>query len=151
MSVNTHPETGIRYGVIALNKINSDIANELWNGTNVSYEMAVEEVKAQAEADFQDIEDPEESEEEYVDRAVENAEIEIEIEEPTIAGTYEDVKYQITWLGGAPLLWVLEGPVGTARSLCSPCVPNAADLDSGFEIGVGLGHECYVIPKEWLE
>jgi hypothetical protein len=78
-------------------------------------------------------------------------------DEPVIEGEYEGVKYRISWLGGAPLLWVLEGPIGYAARLCSPCVPNAADLDGGFfdlprsEIAEAqYPHQCYVVPRDWL-
>jgi hypothetical protein len=80
------------------------------------------------------------------------------VEEPTIEGTVDDVKYEISWLGGAPLLWVLEGPEGVANKLCSPCVPNAADLDGGFVLGDEMLAEqdyshhfgCYCVPRDWL-
>ena len=79
------------------------------------------------------------------------------IEEPTISGVYEGVTYEIGWLGGAPMLWVLQGPTGNVRALCSPCVPNAADLDSGFvldsepEFTPGEGFPCYCVPRDWLD
>lgn len=76
-------------------------------------------------------------------------------DEPHIVGRYDDIEYQITWLGGAPLLWILDGPIGFARCLCSPCVPEAADLDSGFcsgDEGVrdDSWHQSYVVPKNWM-
>lgn len=95
----------------------------------------------------------------YISREIEGAWGNLDISEPIISGNYEGVDYQITWLGGAPLLWVLEGPVGFANHLCSPCVPNAADLDNGFEptsIPVDQihrdhdGYLCYVVPQDWL-
>lgn len=77
-------------------------------------------------------------------------------DEPHITGKYDDIEYQVTWLGGAPLVWVLKGPIGSVRSLCSPCVPGAGDLDSGFVGGDTVppidfeGYECYVVPSNWL-
>lgn len=77
-------------------------------------------------------------------------------DEPHITGTYEEIEYQITWLGGAPLLWILDGPVGFVEKLCSPCVPNAADLDSetcleaeASETMSENGYFCYVVPRDW--
>lgn len=95
--------------------------------------------------------------EEYIDWVVER-EGDFMIDEPFIEGECEGVKYQISWLGGAPLLWVTEGPIGYANQLCSPCVPNAADLDGGFIPGnsddekrtMTEGYMCYVVPKDWL-
>lgn len=98
----------------------------------------------------------ENSMDEYVDQALEAWSDQADFEEPTIEGTYEGVKYQISYLGGAPLLWVCDGPIGYAARLCSPCVPNAADLDSTFSLeedlvdGDEMFHRCYVVPRDWL-
>ena len=108
-------------------------------------------------------------EESFIDIKLRNYFDGLQIEEPTITGTYEGVTYQIGELGGASMLWVIEGPEGNARSLCSPCVPNAADLDRGFvldseieggdaacaALGVSAadhenGFPCYCVPREWL-
>ena len=102
----------------------------------------------------------------YIDWVVER-ENDFQIDEPEIEGESDGVKYRISWLGGAPLVWILEGPVGFANRLCSPCVPNAADLDGGFytqeEFDIAAanrpdgmaddlddGYECYVPPRDWL-
>jgi hypothetical protein len=60
----------------------------------------------------------------------------IDDSESTKMGEYEDEDYpgrpfklMLSYLGGAPLLWVLEGPVTISSVLCSPCVPGAVDLD----------------------
>lgn len=46
--------------------------------------------------------------------------------------SYEDgpFKYLLSHLGGAPLIWVVESPYVTYCRTCSPCVPNAGDLDN---------------------
>jgi hypothetical protein len=96
---------------------------------------------------------------EFVEERVERRREHLDISEPGIEGTLDGVSYRISWLGGAPLLWVLEGPLGFANRLCSPCVPNAADLDGGFEpTSIPLadihrdhdGYLCYVVPQSWL-
>lgn len=45
---------------------------------------------------------------------------------------YEDegFKYRLARLGGAPLVWVIESPYVTYCRSCSPCIPNAGDLDN---------------------
>lgn len=64
-------------------------------------------------------------------------------------GTDEECHYMLSSLGGAPLLFVCKSPVITkVRSLCSPCVPGAGDLDSGYDED---GYECYGVPEEWEE
>lgn len=78
-----------------------------------------------------------------------------QIDEPVIEGTYDGVEYLISWLGGASMLWVLSGPIGSVASLCSPCVPNAADLDSGFTHNLDItdgAHPfaAYVVPQSWM-
>lgn len=79
-----------------------------------------------------------------------------QIDEPTIQGTYQGVKYQLSTLGGAYLLWALKGPEAWANRLCSPCVPDAADLDGGFTLTSEQRQEeegdflCYAFPRDWL-
>lgn len=97
--------------------------------------------------------------EDYIETRMQRESEHINIAEPVIEGTYEGVKYRIDWLGGSPLLWVIEGPVGYCDRLCSPCVPNAGDLDSGITYDTHLpagcrperdAFECYVVPRDWL-
>jgi len=38
--------------------------------------------------------------------------------------------YLVSWLGGAPLIWVTRSAYATPCRQCSPCVPGAGDLDS---------------------
>lgn len=57
--------------------------------------------------------------------------------------------YFLGYLGGAPLIWVNQSDrIVHVQLLCSPCVPNAGDLDSGLT-AEDEGYECYGIPKEW--
>ena len=81
----------------------------------------------------------------YIDTRLELESERIKVEEPTLAGICEGVRYEISWLGGAPLLWVLESPVISKARLCSPCCPNAGDLNSLDDDG----YECYGIPADW--
>lgn len=162
MITNVNPETNIRYGVIALDSLDGDLAQELMFGMNaidLTFEDIQGEAYSEAEAQASD-EGVEESElDEWVDsRAAEIME-DVQIDEPHIRGGYEGVHYEILWLGGAAILFVTEGPVGYCGSLCSPCVPNTGDLDSGFELEDEdadrdedeFQFKCYVVPKWWLE
>lgn len=85
--------------------------------------------------------------EDYVENRLEAESWCIQIDEPTIEGTYDGVKYQISWLGGSPLLFVFESPVISRARPCSPCVPNAGDLDNLSDAGV----ECYGVPDDWRQ
>ena len=184
---NVNPDTGIRYGVIALQSLDSDTADELMHGSGAvddSYQEAHDQAKADAGREFDDgVEEADiaaaeidggmsdearetytnnwieakfgrSDREDFIEGKLEEFSDMCQIEEPSLHGELEGVKYQIGWLGGAPLLWVIEGPIGWANRLCSPCVPNAADLDGGFDTGeVGeecTVHTCYVVPRDWL-
>lgn len=64
----------------------------------------------------------------------------------------DGVDILLSYLGGSPILFVRQSPlIVRVKSLCSPCVPNGGDLDSGIltdkEPG---GYECYGLPKDWL-
>lgn len=58
----------------------------------------------------------------------------VEIEEPEYDWSevtdHGEVKYHVGWLGGAPLIWVIVSPWVIGCRKCSPCVPNAGDLDA---------------------
>jgi hypothetical protein len=90
----------------------------------------------------------------YYDCELGSACEDIDDSESTKYGTYEDKDYpgkpfkmMMTYLGGAPLLWVLEGPVITKARPCSPCVPGAVDLDNPDEDG----YEGYGLPEGWFD
>jgi hypothetical protein len=86
------------------------------------------------------------SHEDYVEAVVERRAEALVIEEPEIEGEYEGVKYRISWLGGAILVWITESPHTGLFDLCSPCVPGACDCDSPNPDGY-LG---YTVPETWL-
>ena len=95
----------------------------------------------------------------YVERQAEN----IQIDEPIIEGKLDGVEYRISWLGGAPLVYLTGGLTGVAEQLCSPCVPGAAELGGGFlldseneeyngreDFVPTHGYRCYCPPREWV-
>lgn len=145
---NMNPETGIRYGTIYLNTLEGDTAAYLFDeGRNVSEDEAIEDLRREiaseaAERGFEDDTDREDWEEREFEERVEG----IQIEEPTIQGECDGVKYMISWLG-APLLWVFESPFTGTFDLCSPCVPNACNLSSPNPDG----YEGYTVPADWLK
>lgn len=74
-----------------------------------------------------------------------------------VEGEHEGVRYMIGSLGGASLVWSINGPLGKVRSLCSPCVPGAADLDSGYILPDEKGYEesdfshtAHTLPRSWF-
>ncbi len=60
---------------------------------------------------------------------------------------YEEDGYKILFLTGSNNLMVLKSPYTTAVRLCSPCYPNAGDLDSPDT----KGFEAYALEPDWFE
>lgn len=95
----------------------------------------------------------------FIEKGIKDGMYAFQIEEPTITGTHEGVEYMILWLGGAPLLWSLKGPIVRSRRLCSPCIPGAIDLDSKFiyasmsydnSVESQYSYQGYGVPADWL-
>ena len=132
MIASTNPETGIRYGVVSMNSLESWVWEEFYaSGTDESYAEAMREWQEEHLGASKD--------EEYAYGEC------LEIEEANWSLTIDGMKLQISWLGGAPLLWVLESQHRATVRLCSPCVPNAGDLNSKEEGGFA----CYDVPMDW--
>jgi hypothetical protein len=83
--------------------------------------------------------------EDYVENSVECAMDDVYIEEPIIEFEYKGVKGRTSWLGGALNLWIFESPILGMYRVCSPCVPNAGNLDQPSEWGV----LTYDVPADW--
>ena len=131
---NINLETGIPYGVVSLNGLEDWVFDEfLANGRNLSEEAALEDWRAEnPDAD-------EEDEQEFWDYlCIEEPEFELSVPE-------EGLKLGLSYLGGAPLVWVFESPYTSGCRPCSPCCPGAGDLDSKDEDGM----VAYDLPPEW--
>jgi hypothetical protein len=141
--VNTNPETGMRYGLVALNNLQEWVFDEFFHhGKNVSYEEALKEWREEnPKADEEEFSDLYEGEEE-------NYELETETDFTGANGKTEKrpLKLGLSYLGGAPLVWVFESPYTTRARLCSPCCPNAGDLDNQDPHGL----VCYTLPPDWF-
>jgi hypothetical protein len=60
------------------------------------------------------------------------------------------IKVLLRWLGGAPLLYVVESPYVARCAWCSPCVPNGGDLNTPQPHGITaycLSEED--MPEDW--
>lgn len=178
--VNTNLETGIRFGYISAHSLDPDLLNELtiYNGTDLSYEEAVSELRLEVESaaenleeecriaiierggctdrEYEDLLEKEieaayerlgySGREDYIETRIERESEFIEIDEPIYEGEYEGVKYRTSWLGGAQNVWIFESPVIVKCDLCSPCVPNAGNLDCPNPDG----YDTYGVPADWL-
>lgn len=58
-------------------------------------------------------------------------------------------KYRLGYLGGAALIWVMESPFVTYCRTCSPCVPNAGDLDNACEVELANNIAYCPGPDDW--
>jgi hypothetical protein len=138
MIPNINPETGIAYGVVSLNSLADWVFDEFfYNGTSLTYKAAVEEWRADTDAP-----DDEYPPEEITDGWQFDEEVwELET---------DGMQLGLSYLGGAPLVWVFASPVATYARGCSPCVPGAGDLDSVGKGQHGDGNvRCYTLPDGW--
>lgn len=132
MTANINPQTGIAYGVVSMNSLESWVFEEfLLSGNNDSYDDAL--------ADFM-----------ASNPGVNDDEIEAwneayDADESVYSLAVDGMRLQASCLGGAYLVWVFESPHTTYASVCSPCVPNAGDLNNKHDTGI----VCYDLPQEW--
>ena len=139
MQPNVNPETGIRYGIISANSLDGELVQDLlyYEGEDLSLKEAEEEIKIAMREEGVTEED--------WDRTLDDRLSDVYIDEPIVEGECEGVKYCTSWLGGALHFWIFESPRIGLYSECSPCCPNAGNLDSPNDDGV----ECYDVPEGW--
>ena len=139
MQPNVNELTGIRYGIISANSLDGELVQDLlyYEGEDLSWKEAEEEIKIAMREEGVTEED--------WDRTLDDRLSDVYIDEPIVEGECEGVKYCTSWLGGALHFWIFESPRIGLYSECSPCCPNAGDLDSPNDDGV----ECYDVPEGW--
>lgn len=148
MTSNTDPDTGYRYGIISANSLDPEIVNEIqMNGKDLHYEAAKAELWADVKAVCKDYLSDSDSDD-VADQAVER--MELYDDEPVHSFDIECPGYgrvigQTTWLGGALLVWIFQSPFVMPHAVCSPCVPDAGNLDQPDKDGV----LCYDVPADW--
>jgi hypothetical protein len=138
----TNHDGNAAYGVVALNSLGDWAFDEFFhNGENLTAENCLADF-----LDEWDANNPGNSEER--EDAREDA-----IQEFWDGYYGEEEEYRIqtdtmilelSYLGGAPLVWVIKSPHTRMVQPCSPCCPGAGDLDSGE--GSIL---AYDLPPEW--
>lgn len=189
---------GVRYTVFSFNELADWCNDDLWYGPqarDLSYEDALEELKAEAERAYVNLleeaaisaaesgadrepgfnlEDYEEKWFEFKNHEYDKADFvsdymerraeHIQIDEPRIKGTLDGIDYEISWLGGAPLVWILKGLPGVGKALCSPCCPGAVDGGAGVILeseahgeaedaaldAYEHGYPCHCPPRKWV-
>jgi hypothetical protein len=148
MAANINAETGIRYGVIDARDVPLLDDEIFTNGTDETFEAHRRDCIKQIAAVLDEL--GQRNCERTATDIVDNFEWD-RYEADELEHTYIDSdgnKFLRSHLGGAPLIWCIKTDrIVKVRSLCSPCVPNAADLNSGESDD---GYECYGIPAAWL-
>ena len=152
MAANINPTTGIHYGVISARSLDQDVIDMIMDGDNVTEQAAEEEFRKQIN---HEIESGRLSADDF------GEEMERRLRERSECASEDDYRYveydeagklqlevQTIWLGSAMLVYVLQSPYLAAAPVCSPCCPNAGDLDNRYEDGEG-GVTCYDVPPDW--
>ncbi len=160
MSVaNVNSETGIRYGVIQGNHASLLLEEIFQNGTNESFEGHKRDLISDLSHWLKQHGQRDDFADEMAKDCVEELEWDdYQAEEECYSYSDAGAEFLVSWLGGAPLIWVTKSPrIVAVKSLCSPCVPNAGDLDSGIvadatdilDTKLLAGYACYGLPIEW--
>lgn len=173
---NVNPNTGIAYGVISGNNVPELLDDIISNGDNITYEAWKKELEQEIRNSLFSIfngrhHDPNRivdhcGVDEIVEAALDaglNDEYQNEEEEYVYEASYvtsttpiptgvgyptAKFKLQLGWLGGAPLIWIIESPFKAYAPHCSPCVPNAGDLNNMHSDDSGV--LCYCLSPEDL-
>lgn len=148
---NKHGVTGIAFGYIGAHVLDPDVVDQLLYGVqakNLTYEAAKKAYVAQAEREHRTMvegDTPEDYEFPDFDQiAIEEKFAETyEGSEESIAGCYESVHYESSWMGGALHFFIYESPHVNGHAECSPCVPGAGDLHNDGEM------PTYDVPNAW--
>jgi hypothetical protein len=118
MISNFNPDTGVHYGVISIHSVSSWFLDDIYqNGTDNIFNAFVDELKEQGKTE---------------------EEIQNEIDCYDSCGytdiSYTDSEYDI-WLNETTI-FVSRSPVIVNCRPCSPCCPNAGDLDNISDTGI---------------
>lgn len=136
---NTNTKTGLPLGVISGNSLDGEILSDIIMAAgNVVFDRERDEFSIEL-AEKVGVNSPE------YDEGLEKFGDSFECQEPCADVEFRGIHLHVSYLGGAPIIFSYDGPTQKVASYCSPCVPGAADLDSGKgEL------ECHGIPSSWL-
>lgn len=157
MTANVNPETGIPYGVVNGNTVPYLLDDVTTSGDDLTFAAFKSELRdkiAAALATVIDTFEPEKIVEgvdcdEIVESLLDSGlNDRLEFDECEYSYESDGTKYRLGWLGGAPLIWVLDSQHVTFAPVCSPCVPNAGDLDNMTADGETGGILCYCCPPD---
>ena len=151
---NIHPETGVHFGAISGHSLDPDVLNDIQDKVfDLEYQAAYKDHLKNLLQDV--ISFPDDLTIQQLINKCKANDIDPDLDyfaenfdcyEPSGTIEHEGLIVTFDWLGGAPLIIVNESPFVTFANQCSPCVPNAGDLDNLGPDGV----ECYTVPENWL-
>jgi hypothetical protein len=177
-TANINKETNIRFGIILANNVSELVDTIVGGGTNISYEEYLTDVSDELECLAEDFPEPtKEKLFDYIDKFYPNSESstfnETAFEEvlelikqrefyeaATLLLDYgvlsyysdeDDYEYLIGdehYYLNSMYLWVMKSPKIVKARLCSPCFPNAGDLDN---LDDEYGYDTYGVPEKYLE
>lgn len=143
MTANINPKTLIPYGVVSINSLAEWVWDEFFNnGVNESAKYRHDEFKREWASENPSLD---ESSSEYQDAEQRFFDSDECDEDEYSLETKDGLKLGMSTLGGAYNVWVFESPVVVKCCRCSPCCPNAGDLDNPGD------HLAYSLPDEWFE
>jgi len=150
---NMNHKTGIRYGVISsLNSIDGEIREMLEQNSEakllINLRANVRQHLNEALLPFDMLDS---MRDDIIDDAVQTIEDGIQWEDlpedevENRAGEYEGVKFEMNDRG---YMVIIDSPHYLFCRLCSPCYPNAGNLD---ELDARNGVKTYAVPQDWLQ
>ena len=152
---NVHTETGIHFGAISGNSLDCDVLYDLQDKAFcLEYEAALCEHLKRSLWDVQTLVIGDHLTSDQLVELCEENDIDPDLDyfaenfdccEPSGTIEHDGLIITFDWLGGCPLIIVNESPFITFANPCSPCVPNAGDLDNLDPDGV----KCYNVPENW--
>lgn len=150
MIPNTNETTGLAYGVVdsrTFHWVADDIFN---NGENLSEREYLDELKGKVESLVSEV--PLSTKESRVVEEIMDvlwSNMELQIEEPNYIYATGPTKYLMSYLGGAPLIWITESAWACPCRACSPCVPNGGDLSNPTTLDESNTIAHCPEPDEW--
>lgn len=149
MAANIHPETGIAYGVVAADKVPNLRERFFENGTDNRYESAKAELTNRL-LGAEDVEQVNSIIDEFdKDQRVDDMEFDVADLVLELLADFDDdsdfcnrtlkedgYHYEMTSMGGALTIYVIESPYVAYCRPCSPCCPNAGDLNNIGDSGM---------------
>ena len=143
---NIDPGTGIHYGYISATSLDPEIVDELTQGCSDQYKERLQEFKDDIRSICENqgfwgrsiTAMVEYAEELFDDEYQDNDEATHQFQRNGVIG-------RTSWLGGALHVWIFSSPHTGMFEECSPCVPNAGNLDRPKFDGV----LAYDVPAKW--